>query len=40
VNPRGALGLTEAQWIGLALVGLGASSWLALRRRARAAAGG
>ena len=28
VNPRVALGMTEPQWIGIALVVLGASSWL------------
>ena len=31
VNPRVALGLTEPQWIGIALVILGAGSWLYYR---------
>ena len=38
VNTPIALGLTEAQWIGLALVALGATGWLRARARAPAAA--
>jgi phosphatidylglycerol:prolipoprotein diacylglycerol transferase len=34
VNPKVALGLTEPQWIGLALIALGLSGWLFYRRRA------
>jgi phosphatidylglycerol:prolipoprotein diacylglycerol transferase len=37
VNPKVALGLTEPQWIGLALIALGVSGWLFYRRRAAAA---
>jgi phosphatidylglycerol:prolipoprotein diacylglycerol transferase len=37
VNARVALGLTEAQWIGVALILVGASGWLVLWRRAEAA---
>ena len=33
VNPKVALGLTEPQWIGLALVLLGGAGWLHLRGR-------
>jgi phosphatidylglycerol:prolipoprotein diacylglycerol transferase len=33
VNPRVALGLTEPQWIGIALVALGVSGWLYYRKR-------
>lgn len=33
VNPRVALGLTEPQWIGIALVVLGMTGWLYYRRR-------
>ncbi len=33
VNPKVALGLTEPQWIGLALVVLGSAGWLHLRGR-------
>ena len=36
VNPEVALGLTEPQWIGVALVCLGVSSWLYFRFRAPA----
>ena len=36
VNPAVALGMTEAQWIGLALLVAGATSWFLLRRRAAA----
>ncbi len=32
VNPRVALGLTEPQWIGIALIALGVSGWLACSR--------
>jgi phosphatidylglycerol:prolipoprotein diacylglycerol transferase len=38
VNQPVALGLTEAQWIGLALVALGALGWLHLRTRGAPAA--
>jgi phosphatidylglycerol:prolipoprotein diacylglycerol transferase len=38
VNPKVALGLTEPQWIGLALIVLGASGWLYYQRQAAAAA--
>ena len=40
VNPRVALGLTEPQWIGIALIALGLGGWLYFRARAggRAAA--
>jgi phosphatidylglycerol:prolipoprotein diacylglycerol transferase len=33
VNPKVALGLTEPQWIGLALIVAGASGWLYYQRR-------
>jgi prolipoprotein diacylglyceryltransferase len=33
VNPRVALGLTEPQWIGIALIASGLSAWLYFRRR-------
>jgi phosphatidylglycerol:prolipoprotein diacylglycerol transferase len=36
VNPRVALGLTEPQWIGIALVVLGMGGWLYYARRAPA----
>jgi phosphatidylglycerol:prolipoprotein diacylglycerol transferase len=36
VNPRVALGLTEPQWIGLALVVLGVSGWVYYRGARRA----
>jgi len=32
-NPPVALGMTEAQWIGLALIALGASGWIYYQRR-------
>jgi phosphatidylglycerol:prolipoprotein diacylglycerol transferase len=38
INERVAFGLTEAQWIGLALILLGAGSWLRLRGRRAAVA--
>jgi phosphatidylglycerol:prolipoprotein diacylglycerol transferase len=38
VNPRVALGLTEPQWIGIALIAVGAVGWLHYRRQASAAA--
>ena len=38
VNPRVALGLTEPQWIGLALIVLGVSGWLYFQRQATAVA--
>jgi hypothetical protein len=31
VNPRVAVGLTEPQWIGIALVALGIGGWLFFR---------
>ncbi len=37
VNPRGTLGLTEAQWIGAGLIVLGLGGWLYYRRRSAAA---
>jgi len=36
VNPRVALGLTEPQWIGLALILLGVAGWLYFQRQATA----
>jgi phosphatidylglycerol:prolipoprotein diacylglycerol transferase len=33
VNPPVALGLTEPQWIGIGLIGLGLGGWLHFRRR-------
>ena len=33
VNPRVALGLSEAQWIGIGLVAFGIVLWLRARRR-------
>ncbi len=38
VNPKVALGLTEPQWIGLALIVAGASGWLYYQRRGAPAA--
>jgi phosphatidylglycerol:prolipoprotein diacylglycerol transferase len=38
VNPRVALGLTEPQWIGIALIGLGMGGWLYYARRTPRAA--
>jgi phosphatidylglycerol:prolipoprotein diacylglycerol transferase len=37
VNPKVALGLTEPQWIGLALIVIGISLWLYFARQRRAA---
>ena len=37
INERVALGMTEAQWIGAALIAIGATSWIGFKRRARAA---
>lgn len=37
INPKVALGLTEPQWIGLALVVTGAASWLYYQRKLGAA---
>ncbi|MDH5306468.1 MAG: prolipoprotein diacylglyceryl transferase [Myxococcales bacterium] len=39
VNPKVALGLTEPQFVGIALIVLGAGGWLFFRERARAASG-
>lgn len=36
INPRVALGLSAAQWIGIAMVAIGGAAWLAARRRRRA----
>ena len=36
VNERVALGLTEPQWIGIALITVGAAGWIYQSRRARA----
>ena len=36
VNPQVALGLTEPQWIGLALIAAGSAGWLYYRRRGAA----
>jgi len=38
LNPRVALGLSEAQWIALGLMAVGAGSWLVARHRRAAAA--
>jgi len=38
VNPRVALGLTEPQWIAIAMVAFGAAGWLFQRSRGRPAA--
>lgn len=37
INPRVALGLSAAQWIGLAMVAVGGALWWAARRRVAAA---
>ena len=34
VNPRVALSLTEAQWIGAALIAIGVATWLRFSRKA------
>ena len=39
VNERVAAGLSEAQWIGIAMCIAGASGWVYFRRRAEAASG-
>jgi phosphatidylglycerol:prolipoprotein diacylglycerol transferase len=37
INPRVALGMTEAQWIGVALFAIGTVTWLRFRQRQRTA---